>query len=86
MNSLAFPTGIARLCAEFGVVCVSPLGGLQTAFHNIGIVGSKLFALVLKSYRPFLSSTSPGLCRGWFFSMCFNSVPVCARQEGLSNV
>jgi hypothetical protein len=67
VNSPAFLTGIARLCAEFGVVCVSLLGVLQTAFINTCVVGSKLFALVLKSYRPLLSSTSSGFRQGWFF-------------------
>ncbi len=86
MNSPAFPTGIARLCAEFGVVCVSLLGVLQTAFNNTCVVGSRLFALVLRSYRPFLSSTSSGLRWDWFFFMCCSSVLACTRQKGLPNV
>ena len=65
MNSPAFLTGIARLCAEFGVVCVSLLSVPQTAFINKSVVGSKLLAFGFEKLLtpPFLNQfwLLPGL-------------------------
>tara|TARA_B110001450_G_scaffold190676_1_gene178856 strand:- start:591 stop:851 length:261 start_codon:yes stop_codon:yes gene_type:complete len=86
VNSLAFPKGIARLCAEFGGACRSPLGAMQSAFHDVQVIDSKLIALVLKIYRPLLSSTGSGFCRSRFFFKRSTLSLACARQEGFPNV
>jgi len=52
----------------------------------MGVNVSKSFALVLKTYRPFLSLTGFGFGQRRFFFSRSSYALSCARREGFLNV
>jgi len=76
----------ARLCAQYLGRAGTALGLQSFVRHNLGVGVLKTFALVLKTYRPFLSLTGSGLGQRRFFFTRSSFAVSCARREGFLNV